>query len=148
MTEHKIANGLDFEALRRAIELRDPDLLLGFYAEDAGVRVLNGDAPERRPFELRGKAEIYMYLHAVLDQDTTSQLANWVSSEGRITFSEVCEYQDGTRVVVQTTLELSSEGEIAEQIDVVAQDVREEAGKGVPEETAIGRKNKPCRDER
>ncbi len=105
-------------------------MILGFYAEDAGVRVVNGDAPESPPFELCGKAEIYRYLRAVLDQDTTCRVGHWVSSEERITFSEVCEYPDGTRVVVETKLELSSEGEIVEQIDVVAPGVREAAGQG------------------
>ena len=123
MTQHETAGSLDFEALRCALELRDPQTMLGFYAEDAQVRVINGDAPQSPPFELRGKTEIYRYLRAVFNQDMTCQIEDEVvSSEERITFSEVCEYPDGTRVVVQTTLELSSEGEIVGQLDVVTQD--------------------------
>ncbi len=60
--------GLDFEALRHAIEGRKPDLVLGFYSEDAEVRVVNADAPLSPPFEFRGKAEISKYLRAVFEQ--------------------------------------------------------------------------------
>jgi hypothetical protein len=35
MTQRKAAHGLDFEALRLGIERCDPNLLLGFYADDA-----------------------------------------------------------------------------------------------------------------
>jgi hypothetical protein len=38
MTQRKAANGLDFDALRLGIERRDPDLVLGFYTEDAQLR--------------------------------------------------------------------------------------------------------------
>ena len=125
----KSAKGLDLEALLRAVELCDPNTLLGFYAEDAQVRIVNGDAPHSPPFELRGRVEISRYLRAVSDQEMICRVESGVASnDGRITFSETCEYPDGTRVAVETTLELSSEGEIARQVDVVSQEVEEQAG--------------------
>jgi hypothetical protein len=127
VSEHKTAGRLDFEVLRHAIELRDSETMLGFYAEDAQVRVLSGDDPQSLPFEFRGRVEITRYLRAVFDRDTTRRLGNGVSGEDRITFCETCEYPDETRVVVQTTLELR-EGEIVGQVDVVVRDAREEAG--------------------
>jgi hypothetical protein len=131
MTQHETVGKLTFEALGRAVELRDPQMMLGFYAEDAEVRVLNGDAPQSPPFEVRGKAEISRYLRAIFNQDMTCQIESGVvSSEKRITFSEVCEYPDGTRVVVETALEINSEGEITEQVDVVTQNAQEGAGEG------------------
>ena len=58
MTQRKTDTGLDFEALRLAIERCDPDQVLGFYAEDARLSIANAAAPQASPFELRGKAEI------------------------------------------------------------------------------------------
>ena len=45
----RASGGLDIETLRRAIEERDVDLMLGFYAEDAdGTRVLSAQTLELR----------------------------------------------------------------------------------------------------
>jgi hypothetical protein len=41
--------------------------------------------------------------------------------EDRVTFREACEYSDGGRIVVETTLEVR-EGKIVRQVDVVARD--------------------------
>jgi hypothetical protein len=41
-----------------------------------------------------------------------------VAGVDRVTFREACEYPDGSRVVVATTLELR-EGKIFRQVDVV-----------------------------
>jgi hypothetical protein len=57
MTQRKAETGLDFEALRLAIERCDPGLMLGFYAEDARLSIVNAGAPQALPFELRGKAK-------------------------------------------------------------------------------------------
>src|SRR5687767_12332890 len=62
MGEGRISGRLDFEALRRAIERGDPDAMLEFYADDAGVRVL-GDAAVS--FEVEGRAEVAKYLRAI-----------------------------------------------------------------------------------
>jgi hypothetical protein len=112
------AGGLDFEALRRGIEGRNPDLLLGFYAEDAELRIVNGDAPEGPTFELKGRAQIERYLRAVCNQEMTCLLeGEVVSGEGRITFGQRCAYPDGTLISVRTTLEIA-EGKIQRQLDV------------------------------
>jgi len=56
MTQKKADTGLDFETLRWGMERRDPDLVLGFYAEDARLSIANAAAPQASPFDLRGKA--------------------------------------------------------------------------------------------
>lgn len=123
MTERKTANGLDFEALRRAIERCDPDLLLGFYAEDARLNIVNAAAPQVSHFELRGKAEIARHLRAAFGQGTAHRVRREgaVGEEDGVRFQETCEYPDGSRVVVETTLEVRG-GEIVRQVDVVARD--------------------------
>jgi hypothetical protein len=41
MTVQKTSGGLDFEALRRAIENLDADLLVSLYADDSEMRTVN-----------------------------------------------------------------------------------------------------------
>jgi hypothetical protein len=54
--------------------------------------------------------------------------------EDGVTFSEVCEYPDGSRIVVETALEVRG-GKIVRQVDVVARDPaadrEEDVGPGV-----------------
>jgi hypothetical protein len=116
----------DLEGLRDAIEQHDPDLLLGFYADDAELRVVNGGSAQGPAFELRGKAEIERYLRVVSGQRMPSRIGGESVGEDLIVFREVCEYPDGVRVVVETTLELRG-SKIVGQVDVV---VREEDGDG------------------
>ena len=115
MSERRITGRLNFEALRHAIERGDPDSMLEFYADDAGVRVLGGGAVS---FEVEGKAEVAKYLGAVHARPAIHRVENEVVAEGRIQFEESCEYPDGARTVVATTLEVQR-GEISHQMDVV-----------------------------
>jgi hypothetical protein len=115
VSERRPTGGLDFEALRCAIERGDPDAMLEFYADDAGVRVLNDDAVS---FEVEGKAEVAKYLRVIHARPAIHRVENEVVAEGRVRFEESCEYPDGARTVVATTLEVR-EGEISRQVDVV-----------------------------
>jgi hypothetical protein len=54
MIEEGTRRELDFSALKGAIEGKDPDALLAFYAEDAQLRVENAAHPEGKAFELEG----------------------------------------------------------------------------------------------
>ena len=123
MTEGKTAGRLDFEALRIGIERRDPELVLGFYAEGAKLSIANAEVSNVPPFELRGKAEISKYLRASFGPETSHRVEREVIGEERVTYQEVCEYPDGGRVVVETTLGLGG-GKIVRQVDVVAKVAR------------------------
>jgi hypothetical protein len=125
MKRRKADTGLDFEALRRGIERCDPDLLLGFYADDARLSIANAAAPQAPPFELHGKAEIAKHLRAAFGQGASHRVEREevVGEEDGVTFSEVCEYPDGRLIVVETTLEVR-EGRIVGQVDVVAMGAR------------------------
>jgi hypothetical protein len=135
MTEGKTAGRLDFEALRLGIERCDPDGVLGFYAEDAELSIVNAEAPRSSLFELRGKAEIAKHLRAVFVQETSHRVEQGIMDEDRVSFREACEYPDGTRIVVETTLEVR-DSRIFRQVDVVASDARadsqEEISRGPP----------------
>ena len=122
MTQRKPHGGLDFEALRHAIERCDPDLILGFYAEDANLSTVNANAQRSFPFELCGKAEIAKHLRAAFGQETSHRVEGEVVGDDRVTFREECEYLDGDRVMVETTLEVR-DGKILRQEDVVTSDI-------------------------
>ncbi len=135
MTQRKADKGLDFEAMRLGIERCDPDLVLGFYAEDAELSIVYAGSQRSSPFKLRGKVEIAKHLRAIFGQKTSHRVEREVVSEERVTFWEACEYPDETRIVVETTLELG-DGKIVRQVDVVAKDARadrkEEIGQRPP----------------
>ncbi|CAN5881198.1 hypothetical protein BH18ACT11_BH18ACT11_10820 [soil metagenome] len=118
MTKRKADRGLDFEALRHAIERCDPVLILGFYDEDANLSIVNADTPHALPFELCGKAEIAKHLRATFGQEASHRVEPEVVGEDRLTFREACEYPDGGRIVVETTLEVR-DCRIVSQVDVV-----------------------------
>ena len=113
--------GLDFEALRRAIEESDAETLIGFYADDAEVRTVNKNATPSSPQVLRGKEDISGYLRDVRSREMTHHVENEVVGEGRISFFEACEYPDGTRVLGAETLDLR-DGKIVRQVNVEAWD--------------------------
>jgi len=121
--------------LRYTIERCDLDLMLGFYAEDAELSIVNADTPQGLPFELRGKAEIAKYLRATFGQGASHRVEREDVGKNRATFREACEYPDGSRMRVETTLEVP-DGKIVRQVDVVAQDTRadreEEIGRRLP----------------
>ena len=107
------------ETLYLAIESCDPDLLLGFYAEDARLTIVNTDTQHVPPFELHGKGEIAKHLRATYGQEASHRV-EWDAAVGddRVRFREACEYPDGSRVLVETTLEVDA-GKIVRQVDVV-----------------------------
>lgn len=112
---------LDFGAMSDAIEGCDPDALLGFYSEDAELRIINAALPESVAFELKGRSQIERYLRAVCDQEMICGVEDEVViGEGSVEFVEVCTYPNGTLISVRTTLEVR-EGRILRQLDVVEQ---------------------------
>jgi hypothetical protein len=127
VTQRKADRGLDFEALRHAIERCEPDLILGFYSEEANLSIVNAQAQRSPPFELCGKAEIAKHLRAVFGQQASHRVEGEVVGEDRVTFREACKYPDGGRVLVETTLEVR-DGKILRQEDVVTNDVHVDRG--------------------
>jgi hypothetical protein len=110
---------LDFGVLRDAIEGRDADALLGFYSEDAELRIVNADDQDGPAFELRGRAQIERYLRTLCDQQMTCGVEDEVViGEGSVEFVEVCTYPNGTLISVGMTLEVR-EGRILRQLEVV-----------------------------
>jgi hypothetical protein len=123
MTRGEAAEWVNFETLRHAIEHCDPDVMLGFYAEDAQLSIVNASVPQAPPFVLRGKAEVTKHLRATFGHGTTHRVEREVVGEDRVTFREACEYPDGGRVLVETMLEVC-DGKIVRQVEVVSKATR------------------------
>jgi hypothetical protein len=115
--------GLDFEALRLRIERCDADQMLGFYADDVDLSIVDADSPQTPPVELYGRSEVAKHLRAVYGQKASHRVERVVVDEERVTFREACEYPDGSRVLVETALGVRN-GKIVRQVDAVAKDAR------------------------
>jgi hypothetical protein len=83
---------------------------------------------------LRGKAEIAKHLRAVFGQGVSHRVER---EEYGVRFREVCEYPDGSRVVVETTLEMRA-GKICRQVDVVTRDAPADRVEGIGPGVAKG----------
>ena len=119
MIEKGTAGRLDFTALRLAIERKDPDALLSFYADDAELRVENAALSDGGAFELKGRAQIERYLRAVCDQEVGRAVrGEAVFGHRSVAFVETCRYSHGAPISVHTTLEVEG-GLILRQIDLV-----------------------------
>jgi hypothetical protein len=122
VTKGKDKAALDWETLRLGIERCDPDLLIGFYAEGARLSIVNAASPHASPFELRGKVEIAKHLRVAFGPETSHRVEREaVVGDNRVAFQEACEYPDGNRVWVETTLNIKG-AKILRQVDVVATD--------------------------
>ena len=120
MTEQR-ATGFDFEALRHADEQHDLDAMLGLYADDAEIHIVNRNTPPSSPYVLRGKEAISEYLREVFGRDMTHRVESEVVGEDRVAFNVACEYPEGTRVLGAENLDLR-DGKIVRQVEVVAWD--------------------------
>ncbi len=120
MTE-QMAPGLDFEAMRHAIEGSDYDALIALYAVDAELRTVNKNATPSSPQVLRGKEEISEMLRDVCGRAMTHHVEDEIVGENRVAFNEACEYPDGLKVLTATTLELQ-DGMIVRQTNIEAWD--------------------------
>jgi hypothetical protein len=129
VAERKVGGGLEFGGSRHAIDRCDPDLLLGFYSEEANLSIVNAQAQRSSPFELGGKAEIARHLRAAFGQETSHRVEGEVVGEQQVTFWEDCEYPDGGHVLVETTLEVR-DGKIVRQVEVVPRNSQAERDAG------------------
>ena len=121
MTVHKTSGGLDFEALRQAIENPDADQLVGLYAYDAQMLTVNRYTTPSSPKVLKGKEQIAEHLRDVCGRAMAPRIENEVLGEDRVAFNEACEYPDGTKWLCAATLEVR-DGKIYRQVNVESWD--------------------------
>lgn len=115
----------DSDTFRRAIEERDAVALLGLYAEDAELHVVDRNDQPSHPRIVRGRQEIGDYLADVCGRDMTHTIERLVAAAEHAAFLQACSYPDGGRVLCAAVLDLR-DGLIVRQSGVQAWD--EQAG--------------------
>jgi ketosteroid isomerase-like protein len=114
-------NGVTVADLKRAIEGRDANMLSGFYADDAVVKIIDRDNPPSKPRELRGKAAIVTFYDDICSRAITHKVESGIADGDRLAFTQACAYPNGARVFCAAMLELKA-GKIARQTTVQAWD--------------------------
>lgn len=103
--------------LSTAIESRDAEAILGWYAPDAVLTVLDRDHPPTAPAVYRGLDEIGAYYRDVCGRNMEHEVHDAVATESGLGYAQHCRYPDGTRVVC-TTVATLRDGRIDRQTAV------------------------------
>jgi SnoaL-like domain len=112
---------LDTEALRRAHEDHDWELLTSLYTDGAESITVDKNNPPSSPRVQRGREEIGTFWKEVMGRDKTDGVRNLLEGPDKVSFQVDCLYPDGTRVLASHTLELE-DGQIAREWLVQAWD--------------------------
>jgi len=108
-------------ALKQAIENREAQTLIGFYADNATMRIIDRDHPPSKPMELKGRAEIARYYEDVCGRAMTHRVEAAVADGQHLAFTQACAYPDGVKVFCTAMLDLA-DGKIVRQTAVQAWD--------------------------
>jgi len=100
------SQAFDAEALRRSIEERDAATLLGLYAEDAELHVVDRTDQPSHPKIIRGRAAIGEYYADVCGRDMTHKIERLVVGDDGAAFVQACQYPSGARVLCTAVLDL------------------------------------------
>lgn len=104
----------DLAGFTRATEEHDAGYLIGLYADDAEVRVIDRLHPPSHPAVFTGRAEIAPWLEDTHSRDMTHTVRSPVAAPGRVALTTECLYPDGTQVLCACTAELQ-DGLISKQ---------------------------------
>jgi hypothetical protein len=94
--------------------------MLDFYAETAVLHMETDATSPHRSFQLFGKREIGKHLRAVFNDHGSHRIEHPSFDEEFLTYREICEYPDGARLAVDTTLTVRG-GTITHQTDRVGE---------------------------
>lgn len=111
----------DAEALRRSVEERDAEAMLGLYADDAELTFVDRRDQPSHPKVIRGRAEIGEFLDDLCGRDMSHHVDRLVVGDDSAAYLETCVYPDGTRVLSASVLDLDH-GRITKHTGVQAWD--------------------------
>ncbi|HXL88621.1 MAG TPA: nuclear transport factor 2 family protein [Streptosporangiaceae bacterium] len=120
-TSQITSQSFDAAAFRRGIEERDAATLLGLYAEDAELHVVDSNDQPSNPKIIRGRQAIGEYFADVCGRDMTHTMERLVVSDSGAAFVQACQYPSGGRVRCIAVLDLA-DGLITRQSGVQAWD--------------------------
>ena len=101
-------------ALRHALETSDAAALIGLYADNAEVIVLDSRHQPSNPLVLSGKEAIAGYWQDVCGRAMTHTVERIALDGHTLAYSEACRYPDGTQVQCIAFLDLA-DGRIVKQ---------------------------------
>jgi ketosteroid isomerase-like protein len=107
--------------LKRAIEGRDAKALIGLYADDALLRIIDHDNPPSKPREFKGRQAIAAYYDDVCGRAMAHHVEAGISNGKELAFTQACTYPDGAKVFCSAMLEIRN-GKIVRQTAVQAWD--------------------------
>jgi ketosteroid isomerase-like protein len=115
MTDNaRISATTDVADLGYAIERRDAEAILSWYAEDATLTVFDRDHPPAAPARYRGRDEIGAYYRDVCGRNIDHQVRDAIATATGLAYTQHCTYPDGTAVLCSTVAVLRG-GKIMQQ---------------------------------
>jgi hypothetical protein len=111
----------NFGDLKQALEHSDAATLVGLYADDAEMVIVDRNRPPGSPMTLSGREAIAAFWRDVCSRDMTHHVGHEVVGPDRAAFVEECAYPDGCHVMSAMTLDLR-DGRIARHLTVQAWD--------------------------
>ena len=109
------------DTMHRGLEQCNLDMILGCYADDAEMQVVDQKHPPSSPLTMKGKKAISDYYKDICGRDMTHHIEREIVADNEMSLTEECCYPDGTRVLAAETFELSN-GKIKRQTNVQAWD--------------------------
>jgi hypothetical protein len=97
-----IQNTSGIGSLSAAIEARDADGVLAWYADDAILTLLDRDHPPAAPLVFAGIDAIGAYYRDVCGRNIEHEVRDAVSTPDGLAYTQHCRYPDGTAVVCVT----------------------------------------------
>lgn len=111
----------DFDTLRDAFANADEATIVGTYADDAEMKIVDATRPPSSPLVLRGRDAIGEHYRDICSRAMSHEIQDAVVTPDKVAFNEACRYEDGVRVLSANTVDLRG-GRIARHVVVQAWD--------------------------
>lgn len=111
----------DIATLSSAIESRDAEGIIAWYAPGAVLTVLDRDHPPASPAVYPGLDAISAYYRDICGRNLAHHVADAVATADGLAYTQHCQYPDGTQVICSTVATLAG-GKIQNQTAVQAWD--------------------------
>jgi SnoaL-like domain len=116
-----LTNSPDVTTLSSAIECRDVDAIVAWYAEGATLTMVDRDHPPASPVVFSGLDAITNYYRDICGRNINHQVRDLISTPDGLAFTQHCAYPDGTNVLCVTVAH-TTHGKIDRQTAVQAWD--------------------------
>jgi hypothetical protein len=115
------ATTFNFDTLRNAFENADEATIVGTYADDAEMKIVDTTRPPSSPLVLRGRDAIGELYRDICSRAMSHEIQDAVVTPDKVAFMEACRYDDGLRVLSANTLDVR-DGRITRHVVVQAWD--------------------------